>query len=131
MKILHLTLKKKWFDMIASGDKKEEYREVKPYWVKRLTNPQCHKVGTLELIRLLHKKESFRSDFKAVQFKNGYSKDAPTVLVELKEIHYGYPAMIEWIEEGYSNWYFCLVLGDILQQTIPASSDNTLTNTNE
>ena len=27
-KILHLTLKKKWFDMIASGEKKEEYREM-------------------------------------------------------------------------------------------------------
>lgn len=35
MKILHLTLKKKWFDMIASGEKKEEYREIKPYWEKR------------------------------------------------------------------------------------------------
>jgi hypothetical protein len=35
MKILHLTLKKKWFDMILSGEKKEEYRELKPYWIKR------------------------------------------------------------------------------------------------
>lgn len=35
-KILHLTLKKKWFDMILSGVKKEEYREVKAYWVDRL-----------------------------------------------------------------------------------------------
>jgi hypothetical protein len=26
MRILHLTLKKKWFDMIASGEKREEYR---------------------------------------------------------------------------------------------------------
>ena len=36
MKTLHLTLKKKWFDMIASGKKKEEYREIKPYWFERL-----------------------------------------------------------------------------------------------
>ncbi len=36
MKILKLTLKKKWFDLILSGDKKEEYREIKPYWVRRL-----------------------------------------------------------------------------------------------
>jgi len=30
--ILHLTVKKKWFDLIASGDKKIEYREFKSYW---------------------------------------------------------------------------------------------------
>lgn len=33
---LHLPLKAKWYDMIESGEKTEEYREVKPYWVKRL-----------------------------------------------------------------------------------------------
>ena len=26
--VLHLVLKKKWYDMIASGEKREEYREV-------------------------------------------------------------------------------------------------------
>lgn len=36
MKILHLTLKKEWFDMVASGEKPEEYREIKPYWQSRL-----------------------------------------------------------------------------------------------
>ena len=33
--ILTLTLKRKWFDMIKQGIKKEEYREIKPYWIKR------------------------------------------------------------------------------------------------
>lgn len=33
---LHLVLKGKYYDMIASGEKKEEYREIKPYWIKRL-----------------------------------------------------------------------------------------------
>jgi len=34
--ILQMTLKRKWFDMIESGEKKEEYREVKPFWDSRL-----------------------------------------------------------------------------------------------
>ena len=38
MKTLTLSLKRKWFDMIKSGEKKEEYRETKPYWKKRLRN---------------------------------------------------------------------------------------------
>lgn len=36
MATLTLTLKKKWFDMIKSGVKTEEYREIKPFWTKRL-----------------------------------------------------------------------------------------------
>ena len=37
-KTLHLVLKRKWWDMIASGEKKEEYREVCHYWARRLLN---------------------------------------------------------------------------------------------
>ena len=33
---LHLSLKEKWFRMIQSGEKREEYREITPYWMKRL-----------------------------------------------------------------------------------------------
>lgn len=36
MKILDLVLTYHWYDMIESGEKKEEYREIKPYWEKRL-----------------------------------------------------------------------------------------------
>ena len=38
IKTLHLPLKARWYEMIESGVKAEEYREIKPYWVKRL----CH-----------------------------------------------------------------------------------------
>ena len=38
MKTLHLVLKHKWFDMIKSGEKLEEYREVTDYWISRLTD---------------------------------------------------------------------------------------------
>ena len=34
--ILPLVLKKKWYDMIASGEKKAEYRDFKPYWKVRI-----------------------------------------------------------------------------------------------
>lgn len=66
-KILHLTLKKKWYDMIASGDKKEEYREMKPYWHKRLLN----------------------KDYDYIIFKNGYSKEAPSMKAEFLGLQSG------------------------------------------
>lgn len=89
MKVLHLTLKKCWFDMIASGDKKEEYRESKPYWTTRLAN----------------------KDFDVIRFRNGYAKDAPTMIVDCLGMGYGL-GNPEW---GASNKpVFILKLGDIL-----------------
>lgn len=35
--MLTLPIRKKWFDMILSGEKKEEYREIKPYYTTRLS----------------------------------------------------------------------------------------------
>lgn len=34
--MLIFPLKKEWFEKIRSGEKTVEYREVKPYWTKRL-----------------------------------------------------------------------------------------------
>ena len=33
--MLTLPIRRKWFDMILTGEKKEEYREVKPYYTAR------------------------------------------------------------------------------------------------
>ncbi len=74
MKVLHLTLKKKWFDLIASGKKEIEYREDKPYWRKRLLDGVDPK------------------DFDIVRFKNGYG-NVPTMDVEFKGIAFTGP---EW-----------------------------------
>lgn len=36
--VLPLVLKKRWFDMIALGQKKEEYRDCTDYWETRILN---------------------------------------------------------------------------------------------
>lgn len=91
MKILHLTLKKEWFDMIASGQKKEEYREIKPYWNKRLLNNR----------------------YDAIQFRNGYAKDAPKMLLELNGIMSGL-GLVQWGAPDDVPVYI-LSLGEILK----------------
>ena len=40
--MLTLPIKKKWFDMIKSGEKKEEYREIKQYWFTRFNRSILH-----------------------------------------------------------------------------------------
>jgi len=93
MRVLHLTLKRKWFDMIASGQKREEYREMKPYWHKRL---MCAK-----------------GKFDAIRFRNGYSRDARAMTVELRELRSGL-GIVEWgAPEGQEVYILCL--GEILQ----------------
>lgn len=36
--MLTLPIKKGWYDLIAGGVKKEEYREIKPYYTTRFRN---------------------------------------------------------------------------------------------
>jgi len=36
MTVLDLVLKHQWYDMIDSGEKREEYRDITPYWRKRI-----------------------------------------------------------------------------------------------
>lgn len=54
-KDLHLVLRHKWFDMIKSGDKLEEYRDLTDYYRKKIdgshTNVVFHKGYTNEIIR--------------------------------------------------------------------------------
>jgi hypothetical protein len=79
--MLILPIKKKWFDMILSGEKKEEYREIKPYYDTRfLTLFGCIWVGK-ELVRT-PLAEIKRERVQKIAFRNGYGKNAPTILAD-------------------------------------------------
>jgi len=129
MKTLHLTLKKKWFDMIASGEKKEEYREIKDYWCRRLlwSHDEIDGNSWQNMIESLNDKVSFRYDtskeildaylcemayFKTVTFKNGYAKNAPTIVVECLGIEIG-EAKPEW-SDNWQGEVFKIKLGEII-----------------
>lgn len=78
--MLILPIKKKWFDMILSGEKKEEYREIKPYYNSRL--------GVRLIIQELINGSNAKF-ISNIMFRNGYGKDRPTILCEC-EISKGY-----------------------------------------
>lgn len=82
--------------MVKSGEKKEEYREIKPYWITRM-----------------HFDLWDTKPFDFIKFTNGYSKNAPNFTIELKSIHIG---------KGRKEWgaivgtdYFILSLGQIVK----------------
>ena len=45
---LQLSLKTKWFEMTKAGIKTEDYREITPYWVKRLFHIEKEPTWSLE-----------------------------------------------------------------------------------
>lgn len=115
-KILRLTLKKKWFDMIRAGVKKEEYREIKPYWISRLfydgfmlDAPINSRICVNEYEWRYPKKYSF------IEFKNGYGKNAPTMMVEYKGLSKG-NAVPEW-SDNWQGEVFVIKLGKIIKST--------------
>ncbi len=84
--------------MIASGEKTEEYREIKPYWKARL----CCGFPTLLSWK----------DFDLVRFRNGYSKNSPTIDLKWECMD---------VREGRKDWgaepgkkYFVIKLGERL-----------------
>ncbi len=68
-KTLQLTLMKGWFDQIEAGTKTVEYREIKPYWTKRLVLPNGNP-----------------KQYDSVFFRNGYSPDCRKMKVEFKAL---------------------------------------------
>ena len=52
-KVLTLTINKEWFDMIVAGEKTEEYRVIKEYWVKRIIDVRKLHRGTAYILRCL------------------------------------------------------------------------------
>ena len=60
--ILHLTLHREPFAAIAAKTKRIEYRDQKPYWRKRLEG----------------------RNYDLIKFRNGYSTEAPEMLVEFR-----------------------------------------------
>jgi hypothetical protein len=90
-KILYLTFKGTYyFDMIIDGIKKEEYREIKPYWEKRFDG----------------------KSFDTVRLQLGMRKNSPTIYVECKGIEKGGIGTKEW---GWNEPCYKIKLGEVLK----------------
>lgn len=66
--MLILPIKGKWFNMILSGDKREEYREIKPYYTTRFK-----KIFEMYPNSNIHT----GLDKQLIGFRNGYGSSRP------------------------------------------------------
>lgn len=89
VKVLHLTLEAQHFYSIAAGIKKEEYREIKKYWIRRLFDF-----------------DGMYKEFDEIHFRNGYHSDSPFMRVECKGI---------CVKPVKGKNYYTLKLGEVLE----------------
>ena len=98
--MLTLPIKKKWFDMIKSGEKKEEYREIKPYYDSRFLIYYDRDLFTGKLMQMSAPDE--------IILRNGYSSNSPTIKCKVKiEKGYGKP---EWGAEPNKKYFILKIL---------------------
>ena len=103
--MLILPIKKKWFDMILSGEKKEEYRDIKEYYETRFQNlfgaltiyPSSifSNRSKYELLQGEEVPEEIRKDrVQEIIFRNGYSKNSKAIKARCRL----------WIGKGRPKW---------------------------
>lgn len=97
--MLVLPIKKKWYDMILSGEKKEEYREIKKYYETRFKNVfGSHFMSKLDT----------ECPAKEIIFRNGYSKKSPSFIAKCK-LRIG-EGKTEWGAEEGIKYYILEIL---------------------
>lgn len=127
-KTLHLVLKRKWWDMIESGVKNEEYRDFTPFYIKRLCDNPCYnKQGKITERKVINKwtldawekrgidlKTSWEDgnmiprDYSSVTFHLGYTNEIMTYNIKAISVGKG---RVEWGAESGKE-YFIIKLGE-------------------
>lgn len=129
MKVLNLIIRQKYYDLILSGQKVQEFREVKPTTIKKLL--QLDDEG-YEIVNEVG--NSIPIHYDAILFAVGYNKDRDTALVEVKDEYSEIfvdekNEPIEWQDEKGDWWTAQQVvfnLGKILETNIHPKSKKRL-----
>ena len=105
IKTLTLTIAEPWFSMIRDGKKKEEYREIKPYYESRFYKTFISGFGTCEPEAGHRFKE-----FANLVLRNGYRADSPKITLKNPKIRVG-TGRPEWGAE-HGKLYFVISWGE-------------------
>lgn len=127
-RVLHLPLKGEWYDMIASGEKREEYREFKEYYIARFVEMRNTLLGQVIYTKLTShlvsyyamNKDRFISDllsgvlrlkdYDEVRFSRGYTNR--TMAYEVLGLRFGF-GDVAWGAPAYATC-FIIDLGELL-----------------
>lgn len=105
-RVLFLPINKQWFDMILSGEKKEEYRDITQYYLSRLTHYDKKTHDS--------KKKVEYKKFDYVCLTNGYNPKSRRFFIEYISTHAGI---------GKEKWgakknqqYYVITVGEVVMK---------------
>lgn len=105
-KVLTLHLAEPWYSAIVSAEKMEEYREIQPYWIKRLTT-NCEVPYDVAAETLCG--EVLYRPYTHVLFVKGYPKgNKPSVEKKIVDITIGKPKKGLCPKEFLNKEYFII-----------------------
>ena len=106
-KVLNLVVSKQWFEKIESGEKTEEYREIKGFWMSRLLlikdeeSKDYKKLHVGKNVEMLIDTDTIKEKmnvgamkfvpFIYVRFFQGYAKNRPWIEKKIESITIGKP----------------------------------------
>jgi len=126
-KILRLKVYPKWFEMIKSGEKKEDYREINLEWIKKLLIlPEDFHIsdfyvnnGNHGYSYLTNSPEMLLEIYKPIKYKKYIfinTKNKKQLYVKPKKLIIG-RGKLEWGADKYKyKKYFVLRLGEVLNE---------------
>ena len=131
-KNLFIIVSKQWFDMIKSGIKTEDYRDIKPFWLVRAIEcrgiPKSTKEGMCESLKedTSAAKRNFNNGYcnnrkyETVTIKNGYSEGSPTIVMKFEGIEIKKPVK-EWSEGKFDpdKLVFAIKIGKTIDENVP------------
>jgi hypothetical protein len=98
--MLILPIKKKWFDLRLSGEKTEEYRELNPYYLRRLYYSDKYQFNDAVANEIIadFKRLTYRTvllkwhlfpknDF--IEYRNGYGSEVPSYIISIDSLNVG------------------------------------------
>ncbi len=100
MKILELPVNKFYFTQVKNNELIEDFRAIKPYWIKKLIKKEYVHLEPIELVKSYLRGEELFRVFDEVEFKNGYSSESPKIRVKFESMRFTHPEEMTCMGKG-------------------------------
>lgn len=101
--IYTFAITRKWFNMILSGEKTEEYRQMSPFYESRL--------------------RQYTGQVVTIRLRNGYATHCPSILCNCRVIR-GRRGRTDWGAEKSEKYYVLKILAYEIETPIPAHGES-------
>ncbi len=100
MTTLELPVNKFFFDQVKNKELIEDYRAIKPFWIKKLIKKELQNKKAISIVQLHFNGVDVFKRYDRIIFKNGYSDKSPKLTVIFEDIRFTQPHEITCMGQG-------------------------------